>query len=119
MARAVAGGSGERPCWASKGGATKRQSDTDALAGFPGSMKTAMPDGPAVPKPCGMPGCMATSRKVFVPRFCMGSLDDILLAAHAHPAAGDQHAGARHRLVDRGRPMLIVPDDPMAARQAA
>jgi hypothetical protein len=52
--------------------------------------------------------------------FLQGSLDGILLAAHAHPAAGDQHVGARHRLPNRGQNViLIVPDDPMAASKAA
>ena len=48
-----------RPCSASSAGRTNTSNDTAALTGFPGRPNSSIP--PSVtPKPCGLPGCIAT-----------------------------------------------------------
>ena len=45
-------------------GRTKSRNETNALTGLPGRVKTGVPPKPIRPKPCGMPGCMATLRNL-------------------------------------------------------
>ena len=54
--------------------------DTYALTGLPGRVKIGVRSGPSMPKPCGIPGCMATLRNVIVP-----SLDRAALTTSCSP----------------------------------
>ena len=55
-----------RPAINRNAGATNTSNETMALTGFPGRVKTGMAAPPRTPKPCGMPGCIATLSKRIV-----------------------------------------------------
>ena len=48
-------------------GRTKTSKETYALTGLPGSVKIGVESGPITPKPCGLPGCIATWSNSTVP----------------------------------------------------
>ena len=73
-----------------------------------------------VPKPCGIPGCIATLRKVIVPSRPSVSLTTSCQAAHADPAAGHQEVGPEQLILDRGQHLQrVVGDGTVAEGQAA
>ena len=48
-------------------GRTNASNETNALTGLPGSMIIGIRSSPISPKPCGLPGCMATWAKSHSP----------------------------------------------------
>ena len=66
-ARTSGGTDGSTPSIRRSAGRTKTSNDTYALTGLPGSVKIGVASGPTVPKPCGMPGCIATLSNSTVP----------------------------------------------------
>ena len=99
--------------------------DTYALTGLPGRVKIG---GPArarsVPKPCGIPGCIATLRNADRAQPLQGRLDHVVLAAHADAAAGDQQIGRGQLALEaastrRGRRAPCVAGAGQPARRAA
>lgn len=69
-ARIRAPASGDRPESSRRAGATKTSKETRALTGLPGSVKIGTRRSPSpqrVPKPWGLPGCIATWSKRTVP----------------------------------------------------
>ena len=74
-------------------GRTNTSNDTNELTGLPGSVKIGVPSAPTVPKPCGIPGCIATLSNRTVPRRGQHLLHRVV-GAGAHAAAGDDQVGA-------------------------
>ena len=58
---------GSRPIIRRIAGTTKTSKETYDDTGLPGSVKIGVASSPTTPKPCGLPGCMATSPNSTVP----------------------------------------------------
>ena len=67
MARTRGRSTGVAPSIVRSAGRTKASKLTSALTGLPGRPKTGVESGPMVPKPCGIPGCIATLSNRTVP----------------------------------------------------
>ena len=58
---------GSRPVSLCNAGTTNISKETYAETGLPGRVKIGVASSPTTPKPCGLPGCIATSRNSTVP----------------------------------------------------
>ena len=56
-----------KPASSRSAGRTNTSNETYADTGLPGSANSGVSSGPIVPKPCGIPGCMATRVNSTVP----------------------------------------------------
>ena len=93
-------------------GRTKTSKDTSALTGLPGSPKNGTRPRPSVPKPCGMPGCIATRSKSHGAEFGQRLLDHVVRPG-ADPAAGDEDVGPQQLALEHvEQPALVVGHDP-------
>ena len=79
-------------------GRTNTSNDTYEDTGLPGSAKSGTRRSPTRPKPCGLPGCIATWTKS-TPWSRNDSFD--VVRPHAHPAAGDDDVDVVRQLGDR------------------
>ena len=66
--------SGLSPIIARSAGSTNSSKDRYDETGLPGSVKIRVSSSPTVPKPCGLPGCIATGPNQTVPSGASASL---------------------------------------------
>ena len=87
-------------------GRTNSSKETYELTGLPGSASSGVRSGPIGPKPCGLPGCIASRRNSTRPSPIVDAgqrlLDDVV-RADADAAAGDQDVGADELVLDGAR----------------
>ena len=87
-------------------GRTNTSNDTSALTGLPGRQKIGTRS-PRWPKPCGLPGCMATWVNSTVPELGQRLLDHVE-GAHADAAGGDQEVGAQQLALEHVEQLGVV-----------
>ena len=96
-----AGGTASGPSACGCAGSTNTSKETYDDTGLPGSVKIGVPSSPTMPKPCGLPGCIATPPNRHRAEPAQHLLDHVVVAL-ADPAAGDDQVGA-HQLVVTAR----------------
>ena len=106
LARA-AGEYGAGPSSVRSAGSTNISKETYDETGLPGSVKIGVSSSPTTPKPCGLPGCIATPPNQTVPERRERLLDHVVVALR-HAAAGDDHVGAHQLVAERVEERLRV-----------
>ena len=92
--------SGERPIIRRRAGRRRRGTRRRTLTGLPGRVNTGTLSSPSTPKPCGMPGRIATLSNSHGPSRDSDLLDGVE-GAHRHPAGRDDRVGAAELALER------------------
>ena len=95
-----AGAAARRRASAATPAARTPRTTRSALTGLPGRPKNGVLSGPMMPKPCGMPGCIATLLELHRAEPAERFLDDVV-GADADAAAGDDEVGADQLVLER------------------
>ena len=104
-------GTAARPIMRRIAGSTNTSNEMYDETGLPGSVKIGVSSSPIVPKPCGLPGCIADLRELHGPEPTEDVLDHVVVALADAPAGHDQVS--THELVRQavGQLLRVVGND--------